>query len=247
MRVLKALGFDAPLPQTVAVAVELWDPVTTLPTSTGIGVTVRMGGRDVRPKAAVSGRFVVLGARDLWPTEISVDPGTLPYEAIDRLDVAASRPAGWPDVEPIKRLLRIPLTPASTYPFADGVTAISGYLFELNAGQRVPIANATVWFEWYDTANNPPTPRQIAAERFVTTDALGQFGVFDRVPRVMGHAPDTEKGLIKVRLGVTRAGATKYSPDDCPFLPPPAAGGRIPEGVALADWANLDWANLVNQ
>lgn len=243
---LTLMGSDQPPSRAVVLAVELWDPVTTLPVSAGISVTVKLKGRDAKPAVTAFGRFAWLGDPDVWPSEISVDPGKQPYKPIEKRDLTAAEPPQWPKVTPRDRLIRIQLTPTTAYQFADGVSALSGYLYEPSTtvpNSRDAIANADVWFEWYDTGGSGWTA--IDPSLRVKTDAQGQFGVFARIPRSMGHLPDVEKGLLRIQVGVTRAGVTRHTPVNFQFLPPPAAATRVPEGLALGDWVALDWTALV--
>ncbi|HMN44669.1 MAG TPA: hypothetical protein PKE27_08860 [Povalibacter sp.] len=243
-------GWDDPITREVAVAVELLDPVSQQRVSQDVKVT--LGGRVDQPYISASRRFVWLGNFAAWPPSISVDPGKLPFAPIANQPLAAA-PAGWPSVSPEKRRIRVTLTPSANYPFDEGVTALSGYLFEKSAQDpnvRVPIANAEVWFQWAVGASwLPATPPR------VRTDARGEFGLFARIAHSAGQEPDVLRGLLKVKLFVKRGSTTRETPAnfryiDPPLLSitppyPPVSDGRIVNGAALVHGVALDWATLV--
>jgi hypothetical protein len=234
----------------VAVAVEIIDPVTQQRVAQG--VTVTLGGRADKPFVSASRRFVWLKDPDTWPPTISVDPGKLPFQAISNLPLPV-QPAGWPNVPPEMRRLRITLTPTSVYPFDEGVTAVSGFLFEKNAQQphlRDPIVGADVSMEWAVNAQGLPAPPPA-----VQTDARGEFSLFARIPNVTGHVPDVVRGMLKVRLVVTHVLTTRKTPVNFRFMDPPllsssppylpVSDGRIVSGAVSGAGVALDWAALV--
>ena len=234
----------------VAVAVELLDPVTQQRVSQGLKVT--LAGRPDEPYISPSRRFVWLGnAGGPWPAAVSVDPGKLPFAPI-ALQPLGAAPLNWPDVDPEKRRIRVTLTPTSLYPYDEGVTAITGYLYRKVPpnGVRQAIPDAEVWFQWADAGANwrPATPPR------VKTDARGEFGLFARIPQVTGQEPDIVRGLIKVRVFVKNGAVTKSTPANFRFIDPPllsitppyppVSDGRVVNGAALVPGVAFDWDAL---
>jgi hypothetical protein len=221
----------------VNVAVELWDPVTFLPVFEGLKVS--LAGREDPPIVNRSGRFVWIGREDEWPSALSVETGPQPYQGFANKDLLPLRPGGWPAVKPDERLIRIALAPRSTYSFPDGINVVRGTLLDA----ATPVAGAQVWMEWWDLA----LADWVAADftQRVLTDQRGQFAAFTRIPLGTNIEPDVAGGALKARLAVTRAGETRSTPEDFPFLEDPALAGRIPDNAMLASWLTLDWAALV--
>lgn len=242
-------GWDDPITRDVAVAVELIDPVTQQRVAQDF--TVTLGGRADKPYVSASRRFVWLGKADTWPPTVSVDPGKLPFDPVTNHPLGAA-PADWPDVAPDKRRIRLTLTPTAAYPYDEGVTAITGFLFEKVAPdpKRRPIANAEVWFQWaVGAALQPPAPPK------VKTNERGEFGLFARIAHATGQEPDVLRGLLKVKLFVKRGLATRSTPANFRFIDPPllsitppyppVSDGRVVNGAALVPGVALDWATLV--
>jgi hypothetical protein len=233
----------------VAVAVELLDPVTQQRVSQGLKVT--LGGRADSPYISPTRRFVWLGnAAAPWPATISVDPGKLPFAPIANQPLAAA-PANWPHVDPEARRIRVTLTPTALYPYEEGVTAITGYLYRKIPpnGTKQGISGAEVWFQWAAGASwFPGTPPR------VKTDARGEFGLFARIPQVTGQDLDVLRGLLKVRVFVKNGALTKSTSASFRFIDPPllsitppyppVSDGRVVNGAALVSGVALDWNAL---
>jgi hypothetical protein len=245
-------GWDLPITREVAVAVELLDPVTQQRVAQDVTVTI--AGRADKPYVSDSRRFVWLGNTSVWPPGISVDPRKLPFQPINNF--APGAPPGWPNVPPEKRRISITLTPTSIYPFGEGVTAATGFLFEKNAPNpivRVPIIGAEVSLQWRVGAVWQPVAP--ADRPRVLTDARGEFSVFTRIPYDKGHEPDVVRGLLKAKLLVRRGLAIRETPANFRFIDPPllsitppyppVSDGRIVNGAALGSGVALDWAALV--
>ena len=235
----------------VLFAVELVDPITLDVVHRGITVTA--AGIDRTPVVSSSGRFVWLDNGDkAWPATIAVNPGTLPF-APEVRPVQPKPANGQPAV------VLVVLQPTSAYPFGQGLTAVRGTLVEdvdpVIGPASPPVADAVIQLAWRDiddptiwlplpptAAGNPPA----LAPRDPVTNRHGDFIAFIGDAPPQGHA-DVLDGMVKVRIQVTRRApnhATRWTPVDYPFVPPPAPTGRIPEGNLLPRDLKLVWKSL---
>ena len=123
-------------------AVELVDAVTLERVSDGVTVTAEgLKGRPVRN----SGGLFAWPFEDLGPlTKITVDPGTLPYQSVDRMKADLLLP---PAPRPITT---IELPPRADYPFTPGMTAVRGTLLERRTSPAEPAVGADVQLRWLD-------------------------------------------------------------------------------------------------
>jgi hypothetical protein len=230
------------LDRRVLFAVELIDPITHAIVSQG--VTVTAPDMQAKPIVSRSGRFVWLVEHDAWPTTITVEPGFTAYAP--HTQPAPPRPTDILAVSPAQRLARIVLRPTAAYPFETGATVVRGTLRE-----RVDILNAPVVPEaivqlaWLDTLSGDWTPdRPQAGQVWPTTGPNGEFAALLQLNAPPPADPDLDRGLLKVRVQVTRGPATRATPDTFPFLPSAADAGRVPEGRLLPSDVTLGWNEL---
>jgi hypothetical protein len=249
------------LARTVLYAVELVDPVTGAPVTSGVKVEpldaagAPLAGRP--PSVNRSGRMVWLQPGSVWPAKIRVTPGNLPFAA--RTETVAPPlhdpviVAGQPTpLSPQDRLIRIVLSPTAAYPF-EGVAAVRGLLRDTDGG--TPLSGAVVQLAWQDAPSHAwrPAPPNLGAPRLSTeavTDERGEFAAFmpplpPGADPVVGDASHPQR--LKVRLQVTRlAGGvakTRWTPETAPPLSLPA-DGLVPDGQVYERAVSLSWDRL---
>jgi len=247
------------LERTVLYAVELVDPVTGSPVTSGVRLEPldAAGALLAGPPPTVnrSGRTVWLQPGHAWPAQIRLTPDKgLPFAA--RTEVVkppAHDPtivAGQaPPLAPADRLIRIVLAPTASYPF-EGVTAVRGLLLDTDNGTPQP--DAVVQLAWQDAQSHQwrPAPPDLAAPRAATeavTDARGEFAAF-LPPLPAGADPVVgDPHRLKVRLQVTRrvggVAKTRWTPETAPPLSLPA-DGLVPDGQTFAGAVRLSWDRL---
>lgn len=230
------------LDRRVLFAVELVDPVTH--SIVWQGVTVTAPDMPAKPIISLSGRFVWLVDQDAWPTTIAVDPGLTAYAA--HTQPAPPRPADILAPLPAQRLVRIVLRPTAAYPFDTGATVVRGTLRErLDLPNAAVVPEAMVQLAWHDALSDDWTPgRPQAGEVWPQTDANGEFAALLQLNAPPPADPDLARGLLKVRVQVTRGPATRATPDLFRFLPNAADAGRVPEGRLLPTDVTLGWNEL---
>lgn len=196
--------FDVGLPleqayvRHVLLAVELLDAVTLERVSRGL--TVVADGLRGTPIVNASGLFVWL-REDIGPLRrITVDPGLLPYERVERGAGQLQRP--WTTIE---------LPPRVDYPFAPGTTGLRGTLIEARVvpPQRpLAVTDAEVRLRWLDedgqTWRDAPTASH--------TDIDGDFAAILRLPRT--ELPHPDAGALTVRVRVRRPGLAERGSGD---------------------------------
>ena len=193
-RTFDVLLLPAEPPRRVTLfAIRAIDAVTLSTVSQGL--TVVAEGLKGKPIVNASGLFVWLD-EDLGPLKkVTIDPGTLPYEGVER--------------EPAQLRLRPPPTPVTTielpprldYPFSAGITGLRGQLVEERVApeNRVPVRNAEVRLRWLDgdglTWHDAPTVSHTNADGdFVSIMRLAPT----EVPQLDGN------GAVTVRLRARR-------------------------------------------
>lgn len=227
----------------VLIALEVFDPLSNTIVSDGLQVTAK--GLDRDPLVNASGRFVWLrkrpaGSPDVWPQQIAIDPGKLPFE---REVVPTAAPPDIDKVPPRDRLVRLALRPTAAADFAAGVTAIRGQLFETSSANAEAVTDARIQLAWKNGHGNwvPAAP---ATSRDAGTNAKGEFGAFFRLDPVITLDADIKNGMVAVRLQVTRQGVIRSTANNFPFLADPQMAGRVSEGHLLARDLKLSWADL---
>jgi hypothetical protein len=197
-----ARSFDVRLPlerawtRDAMFALELLDAVT-LERVVG-GVKVEAIGLDGAPILNHGGLYVWLRESMAGLQKIVVDPLARPFE-----------PAEIPAAQVRLPLHTLELRPLANYPFAPGITAIRGSLYEARVplGQiPVPLAGATIRLEWLDDGNvfQPGTADAL------TSDA-GDFVSILRFAPAEEPKVDLEK--LSIRLFARRAGGIELSQD----------------------------------
>lgn len=180
-------------------AIELLDAVTLERVAQGVKVTAE--GLQGKPIVNHGGVFVWM-QEDLTPlTKVTIDPGTLPYEKIEREPADLTLP---PDPRP---LTTIELPPRIDYPFAPGITGLRGTLVEELVVPPVPVENAEVSLRWLDddlvTWRDAPTISH--------TNSKGDFLSILRFAPT--EKPNLDNGSVTVRLRVRRNGNERSSAD----------------------------------
>jgi hypothetical protein len=177
-------------------AVELLDAVTLERVSQGIAVTA-VGLRG-KPIVNHGGLFVWL-REDLGPLQkVSVDPGALAYDPVERQKAQLNLP---PAPRP---LTTIELPPRVDYPFAAGLTAARGTLIESRGGAGqppTPVSGALIRLRWLDedgvTWHDAPT--------WSKTSPHGDFAAFARL--APGDVPHLDaNGALTARFRARREG-----------------------------------------
>ena len=180
-------------------AIELLDAVTLERVSQGVKVVAE--GLQGKPILNHGGVFVWM-QEDLTPlTKVTIDPGTLPYEKIEREPADLTLP---PDPRP---LTTIELPPRIDYLFAPGITGLRGTLIEEQVVPPVPVENAEVSLRWLDddlvTWRDAPTISH--------TNSKGDFlSILRFAP---AEKPNIDNGSMTVRLRVRRNGNERSSAD----------------------------------
>jgi hypothetical protein len=202
----------------VLFAIELLDPVTlsrvtrewsvvskglqrptTLP-RVKRGLTVVAEGLQGKPFVSFGGVFVWLQEDFDRLQKITIDPGDLPYDAVEIAPDQLHRP-----------LMTIELPPRVDYPFPSGVTGLRGTLVEerlLPPNPLTPVAGAEARLSWLDeddvTWRDAPTVSR--------TNQSGDFVVLARL--AAADAPKLDAaGALTVRLRFTRNGMSRRSAD----------------------------------
>lgn len=181
-------------------AIELLDGVTLERVTQGVKVTA--DGLQNKPVVNSGGVFVWL-QEDITPLQkVTIDPGTLPYEKIEREPADLTLP---PDPRP---LTTIELPPRVDYVFAAGVTGLRGTLIEAKVVPPVPVENAVVSLRWLDddgvTWRDAPTISH--------TNSKGDFVSFLRFAPSEIPIIDNNNS-VTVRLRVRRNGNERSSTD----------------------------------
>ncbi|HEU4869798.1 MAG TPA: hypothetical protein VFT08_02955 [Pyrinomonadaceae bacterium] len=205
-------------------AIELLDAVTLARVSQGVTVTAK--GLQGKPIINAGGLFVWL-LEDLAPLQnVSIDPGTLPYEPIELAPGDLTLP---PDPRP---LTTVELPPRVDYVFPAGVTGLRGTLIESRIGSTAPVQNAEVRLNWLDeddvTRHDAPT--------LTHTNSTGDFVSILRF--APAEKPNLDNGSVTVRLNVRRDGLTERSSADFKLLQ-----GRVTDPSTL-DPLTFAWDEL---
>lgn len=171
-------------------AVELLDSVTLERVSQGVEVAAQ--GLTSQPYVNVSGLFVWLKEDITKFTTLAIEPLTAPFERVVIPAAQVARP-----------LHRVELRPLSSYPFAPGVTALRGSLYEAQVPlgtEPVPVPGATVSIEWLDDDAVTWRPWQAPA----VTNKAGDFTSILRL--ASGQSPRLDAlGRMTIRLTARRA------------------------------------------
>jgi hypothetical protein len=171
-------------------AVELLDAVTLERISEGVVVTAH--GLFGKPKLNGGGLFVWVNEDVTKLVKLAIEPRTVPFEGVEIPAAQVSRP-----------LHRVELQPLASYPFAAGVTAIRGSLYENRpppGATPEPIARATIRLEWLDDDGTTWRPWQAPA----LTNAAGDFTAILRLARPQVPKLDSQEKMT-VRLFARRA------------------------------------------
>jgi hypothetical protein len=197
-----AHGFEVRLPleqayvREVMFALELLDAVT-LERVVG-GVKVEAVGLTGAPILNHGGLLVWLKEPTANFQKIVIDPQRRPFV-----------PAEIPVAQLQQPLHTIELKPLPNYPFAPGVTAIRGSLYETKVpiGQTpVPLRGATIRLEWLDGSNNPQPGTASSV-----TNAAGDFvSILRFAPK---EDPLITNDKLSIRLFARRAGGAEKSQD----------------------------------
>jgi hypothetical protein len=180
-------------------AIELLDGVTLERVSTGVEVVAE--GLQNKPVVNHGGVFVWM-QEDIAPLQkVTIDPGTLPYEKLEREPADLTLP---PDPRP---LTTIELPPRIDYLFAAGVTGLRGTLIEDNVVPPVPVENAEVSLRWLD--DDDVTWRD--APTISHTNSRGDFVSILRFAPT--EKPNLDNASVTVRLRVRRNGNERSSAD----------------------------------
>lgn len=171
-------------------AVELLDAVTLGRVSQGVTVTAH--GLSGKPKVNAGGLFVWVNEDVTQLVKLAIEPRTVPFVGVEIPAAQVARP-----------LHRVELQPLGSYPFAPGVTAIRGSLYETRpppGATPLPIGGATIRLEWLDDDGITWHPGQAAA----VTNAAGDFTVILRLARPQVPKLDAQ-GKMTVQLFAKRA------------------------------------------
>ena len=179
----------------VLFAVELLDAVSLTRVSEGVKVVA--DGLQKKPIVNPSGLFVWLREDIAALRKISIDPGVLPYESVEREASQVTLP-----------LTTIELQPRLDYEFAPGITGLRGTLIERRVTPAEPVGNAQVNLRWLDDGGN----WQDAPTASHTDGKSGDFvSILRLAPK---EKPDIDaNGAITVRLQVGRDGVNRSSTD----------------------------------
>lgn len=193
--------FDVRLPledayrRRVLFGIELLDAVTLSPVNQGVKVVA--GGLLGKPIVNTGGLFVWLQEEIQNLRTVSIDPGTLPYEALElepsQLNLPPIKPA----------LTTIELQPRVDYSFGPGTTGLRGTLIETRVDPPKPLASAAVYLQWLDDENNwhnAPTTSHTDQKR-------GDFVSILRLAPT--EVPLLDKGEVTVRLRASRNGSVE--------------------------------------
>ena len=180
-------------------AIELLDAVTLERVAHGVKVVAE--GLQNKPVVNHGGVFVWM-QEDLTPLQkVTIDPGTLPYEKLERVPADLTLPPA------LRPLTTIELSPRIDYLFAAGITGLRGTLIEDNVVPPVPVENAEVSLRWLDddtvTWHDAPTISH--------TTSKGDFVSILRLAPT--ELPNLDNGSVTVRLRVRRNGNERSSTD----------------------------------
>jgi hypothetical protein len=177
-------------------AVELLDPVTLERVSQGVQVTAV--GLTSKPIVNFSGLFVWLRQPTTDFQQLTIEPGTRPFE---RMEIPAAQVQ--------LPLHSVELKPLANYPFAPGATAIRGALYETSVppgATPAPVAGAAIRLAWlHEDGLN-----WVASPATAVTDAKGVFTAILRLAPAQVTALDAQ-GRMSIRLFAKRgAGGEKH-------------------------------------
>jgi hypothetical protein len=198
--------FDVHLPlepayrREAGFALELLDAVTLARVSDG--VTVKAEGIAGKPVRNAGGLFVWL-QQDFAPLRrVTIDPGRLPYETVERVRADLRLPPATP------ALTTVELPPRADYAFAPGITGLRGTLLEepiTSPRPRVPVAGAEIHLRWLDedgvTWRDAPTRSH--------TDEDGGFVSILRL--TAADVPRVDSGQVTVRVRARRGAVERGS------------------------------------
>jgi hypothetical protein len=192
----------------VRLVVEVLDAVTGEPIRDGLGIRVTGLARD--PTLNFSGAYVWQDEAAAIPVRVDIDTGDLPYLPAGAVVPAPSRPAARPQYS----LVTFALAPTAAYPFTTGTTGARGTLIRASTEDPpVPIALAaaeSLRLQWMDDGLPPPGWTDSAITS--TTDAAGDFAAIVRLgPNQVARTDAQDR--MRVRVAVTRASGTKFSPE----------------------------------
>jgi hypothetical protein len=197
-------------------AIELLDAVTLTRVSRGIKVVAE--GLRGKPTLNAGGLFV-WHKEPIEPLQkVRVDPGTLPFETVEREKALLKLP---PERVP---LTTIELPPRLDYAFASGVTGARGTLIESRTGPRVPVVAAEVRLLWLDDDDVTWRPAPIISH----TTADGDFVSALRLAPT--ELPQVTDGALTVRLWARREGAIERRSADFKLLQ-----GRVADPLTLSE------------
>lgn len=211
-RAFAVSGPEAGYVRNAQFGIELLDAVTLERVSQGVRIVAE--GLQGKPIVSSGGLFVWLREDFTRLRKVTIDPGVLPYQTVEREPAQLEFP-----------LTRVELSPRLDYPFATGVTGIRGALIEERVVPAVPVRDADVRLRWLDEDSvwrDAP-----AASR---TDSKGGFAATIRFSPA--DAPLLDAGALTVRLRAVRNGDQRESGD----LKLPQ--GRIADALIFA-WDEL--------
>ena len=195
----------------IRLVVEVLDAVTNAPIREGLDV--RVTGLVGAPVMGLGGAYVWRHEEGATPTEVAIAPGRLPYLATTAAVPLPTLPPH-PGREQYS-LLRIELAPTPAYPFDSGTTGIRGTLIRhrdddpaIPLQLSVPAESARL--QWLDDSQSPAQWSDAAVA--TSTDANGDFAAIVRLGPSQLAGTDSQ-GRMRVRVAVTHAGATRYSPE----------------------------------
>lgn len=195
--------FEDSYRRRVLFAIELLDAVTLSRVSQGLEVVA--DGLLGKPIVNASGSFVWLN-EDIGPLQkITIDPGVLPYEAVE---YPGSKVKERVTTETKAPMITIELQPRVDYAFAPGVTGLRGTLIEKRVHPSAPVGNAAVRLQWLDDEHQWRT----APTTSHTDNRRGDFVSVLRLAPT--EVPFVEKGEVTVRLRASRNGGTERRSDD---------------------------------
>lgn len=193
---MSARPFDVRLPlepsyrREAMLAVELLDPVTLERVAQGVRVTAV--GLTSTPIINFSGLFVWLRQPTTDFQQLTIEPGTRPFE---RMEIPAAQVQ--------LPLHSVELKPRANYPFTPGITAIRGALSETSVppgATPAPVAGATIRLEWL----HEDGLTWMVSPATALTDAKGVFTVILRLAPMQMTALDAQ-GRMSIRLFAKRA------------------------------------------
>jgi hypothetical protein len=210
--------------RSVLFAIELIDAVTLSRVSQGVEVIADgLGGT---PIVNASGFFVWL-KEDIGSLRgISINPGTLPYERVERRSDQLRLPPLTPPLTPIE------LPPRMDYAFAAGITGLRGTLIEEKGVPMVAVRDAEVHLLWLD--EDGVTWHD--ASTISHTNAAGDFVSIVRLAPT--DVPRLDAGAFTVRLHAKRNAIGERQSVDLKLLQ-----GRVADPSTLNDF-KFAWDEL---